>query len=70
LVHWVVVGQDLVTPSQVTDFVPTLQVLAPVQERVWDQKVQPISQGGYGYGQTRLIEQVLLQFTVAVHCCA
>jgi hypothetical protein len=69
-VHWIVVGQLLVTPSQVTDFVPTLHVLAPVQVSVWEGEEQPISQGGYGYGQTRLTEQALLQFTVAVHCCA
>jgi len=69
-VHWLVVGQLLVTPSQVTDFSPTLHVLVPVQVSVWEVEVQPISQGGYGYGQTRLVEQALLQFTEAVHCCA
>ena len=39
-----------------------MQELAPVQERVWEKKVQPISQGGYGYEQNRLAEQELLPF--------
>jgi hypothetical protein len=44
--HWLVVGQLVVTPSQVTEAVPTEQVLAPVQEIVWEYAPQVSSQGG------------------------
>jgi hypothetical protein len=44
--HWLVVGQLLVTPSQVTEFVPTVQDEVPEQVTVWDDAEQERSQGG------------------------
>jgi hypothetical protein len=63
--HWLVVGQLLVTPSQVTDVAPTVQVVAPVQETVWEGAEQKSSQGRGEQVNSR--EQALLQFRDAVH---
>jgi hypothetical protein len=41
-----VVGQEVVAPSQVTEAVPTVQLLAPVQETDREAAEQLSSQGG------------------------
>jgi hypothetical protein len=63
--HWLVVGQLLVTPSQVTEVAPTVQVVAPVQETVCEGAEQKSSQGR-GEQMSSSV-QALLQFTDAVH---
>lgn len=62
--HWEPVGQLVVVPSQVTELVPTVQVVVPEQETVLDGKVQPIS---HPFRQTTLTVQKLLQLSDAVH---
>jgi hypothetical protein len=63
--HWLVVEQLLVTPSQVTEEVPTVQVVVPLQETVWEGAEQKSSQGRGE--QMRSSVQALLQLWDAVH---
>jgi hypothetical protein len=60
-----VVGQLVVTPSQVTEPVPTVQLMVPEQVFVWEDAEQKSSQGRGE--QMKSSEQALLQFTDAVH---
>jgi hypothetical protein len=63
-----VVGQLVVTPSQVTELAPTEQVVVPEQVFVWEDAEQKSSQGRGEQVKSR--EQALLQLTDAVHPAA
>ena len=67
LMHGLVVGQERGTPSQVTEDVPTEQLVEPLQVRVDAGAEQARKQSLPAGGQLTRTEQALLQVRVAVH---
>jgi hypothetical protein len=67
VMHRFAVGQEWATPSQVTDDVPTEQLVAPLQVRVDAGAEQERKQELPAGGQLTRAEQASLQVRVAVH---